>query len=86
MMRQAKSQARIPLECYGSRKNHEAIEVAVNHRLVADILQQKRIPGAIASVDAESCYDRITHAAGSLCSQTWNVDPDAIIAMLHPIK
>jgi hypothetical protein len=38
MMRQAESQARIPLECYGSQKNHEAIEVAVNHCLVADIL------------------------------------------------
>jgi hypothetical protein len=38
MMRQAKTQARISLECYGSRKNHEAIEVAVNRRLVTDIL------------------------------------------------
>jgi hypothetical protein len=30
MMRQAEAHARIPMECYGSRKNHEAIEVAVN--------------------------------------------------------
>jgi hypothetical protein len=86
MMRQAETQDRIPLECYGSRKNHEAIEVAVNRHLVADILQQKRIPGAIASVDAESCYDCITHAAGLLCAQTWDVDPQAIIAMLRPIQ
>ena len=82
MMRQAEVQGRIPLEIYGSRKNHEEVEVAINRRLVADLLRQKRIPGAIASVDAESCYDCIAHAAGSLCAQNWDVDPQAIIAML----
>jgi hypothetical protein len=79
MMQRAELLNRIPVECYGSRKNHEAIEVAVNRRLVADLLRQKRIPGAIASVDAESCYDWITHAAGSLCAQTWDVSPNAIL-------
>jgi hypothetical protein len=49
--------------------------MAVNRRLVADLMRQKCIPGAIPSVDAESCYDRITHAAGSLCAQTWDIDP-----------
>jgi hypothetical protein len=86
MMHQAEERARIPLECYGSRKNHEAIDVAVNRRLISDLLRQKRIPGAVASVDAETCYDRITHAAGSLCAQKWDVDPRAIIAMLLPIQ
>jgi hypothetical protein len=86
MMHQAKANERIPLECYGSRKNHEAMDVAVNQRLIADILWQKRIPGAVASVDAESCYDRITHAAGSLCVQSWDVHPNSIIAMLLPIQ
>jgi hypothetical protein len=38
MMHQAELLHRIPAECYGSRKNHEAIEVAVNWRLVADLL------------------------------------------------
>jgi hypothetical protein len=86
MMHQAKLQERIPMECYGSQKNHEAINVAVNRCLVVDLLQQKWIPGAIASVDAESCYDCITHAAGSLCAQTWDVSPNAIFAMLCPIQ
>jgi hypothetical protein len=53
---------------------------------MTNLLWQKRIPGAIASVDAESCYDRITHAAGSLCVQTWDVDPNAVFAMLRPIQ
>ena len=86
MMHQAEANERIPLECYGSRKNHEAVEIAVNRRLIADILRQKRIPGAIASVDADTCYDRITHAAGSLCVQSWDVDPNAVTAMLLPIQ
>jgi hypothetical protein len=72
MMHQAEAQGEIPFECYGSRKNHEAIEVALNRRLIADLLCQKRFPGAIASVDAHtSCYDRITHTAASLCVQGW---------------
>jgi hypothetical protein len=48
MMHQAKLHERIPMECYGSRKNHEAIDVAVNRRLVADLLRQKQIHSAIA--------------------------------------
>jgi hypothetical protein len=38
MMQQAKLQDRIPMECYGSWKNHEAIDVAVNQRLFVDLL------------------------------------------------
>jgi hypothetical protein len=38
MMHQAEANDCIPLECYGSRKNHEAVDVAVNQRLIADIL------------------------------------------------
>jgi hypothetical protein len=38
MMQQVEQHDRIPVECYGSRKNHEAIDVAVNWRLVADLM------------------------------------------------
>jgi hypothetical protein len=38
MMHQAKLQDRIPMECYGSWKNHEAIDVAVNRWLFVDLL------------------------------------------------
>jgi hypothetical protein len=31
----------IPREIYGGRKNHEAIEVALNRRLIADISRQR---------------------------------------------
>jgi hypothetical protein len=86
MMQRVEQRNAVPMECYGSRRNHEAIEVAVNRRLVTDLLRQKRFPGAIASVDADTCYDCITHAAGSLCAQSFDVDPQAIIAMLLSIQ
>jgi hypothetical protein len=86
MMHQAKLQDRIPMECYGSWKNHEAIDVAVNRRLFADLLRQKQIPGAIASVNAESCYDCITHAAGSLCAQQWDVSPQLSLPCFSPFN
>jgi hypothetical protein len=38
MMHQEELHHRIPQECYGSWKNHEAIDVAVKRRLVADLL------------------------------------------------
>jgi hypothetical protein len=57
MMHQVEAKDWIPLECYGSRQNHEAIDVAVNQRLIADLLWQKQIPGAVASIDAETCYN-----------------------------
>lgn len=77
---------RIPLECYGSWKDHEAIEVAINHHLFVNLLHQKCIPGAIASINVQSCYDRVTHVAGSLCAQNWDVNPRTIIAMLITIQ
>jgi hypothetical protein len=86
MMHQAESLKCTPLEYYGSRKNHEAIDVAVNCHLVANILHQKWIPSAITSVDAELCYDQIPHAAGYLCAQIWDGDPNAILAMLRRIQ
>jgi hypothetical protein len=48
MVHQAEANECIPLECYGSQENHEAVDVAVNQHLIADILRQKRIPGAVA--------------------------------------
>lgn len=54
MMRQVELRGCIPPECYSSQKNHEVIEVAINHHLIANILHQKFIPSTIASVNAQS--------------------------------
>ena len=51
-----------PEELGGSRKNHEAVDIALNWRITSDILRQLRRPGTITGVDAASCYDRIVHS------------------------
>ena len=44
-----------------SRKRYKAINVALNRKLVGDIMRQMRRPGTITGVDAVSCYDRIVY-------------------------
>jgi hypothetical protein len=87
MISRAERNAWIPQEIYGGRKNHEAIEVALNRRLITDILHQRHTPLAVAStVDAQNCYDRIAHSITSLVTQWLQVDPRAIVAMLFTIQ
>jgi hypothetical protein len=86
MMDRAEDNSWIPNELYGGQRNHEAIEVAMNRRLTADISRQRRAPLAIASVDAQTCYDRMAHSVASIAMQGWQVDPRAIRAMLRPIQ
>ena len=51
-----------PEELGGSRKHHEAVDIALNRKITSDIMRQSRRPGAISGVDAASCYDRIVHS------------------------
>jgi hypothetical protein len=76
----------IPREIYGRRKNHEAIEVALNQCLILDISQQCCTPMVVASVDAQNCYDHIAHSIASLAVQRLQVDPRAVVAMLFTIQ
>jgi hypothetical protein len=86
MMSRAEHNRWIPCEIYGGRKNHEAIEVAMNRRLLSDIACQQCTPIAIASVDAQTCYDRMAHSIASIAAQGWQVDPKAIVVMLLTIQ
>jgi hypothetical protein len=86
MMHRAESNRWIPPEIYGGRKNHEAIEVALNHRLLTNISRQRRMPIAVTLVDAQTCYDRMAHSIASITAQGWQVDPKAIVAMLITIQ
>ena len=62
VMRKVEARNGFPDELAGSRKFHEAIEVALDRILTSDIVRQLRRPGTITSVDAASCYDRIVHS------------------------
>ena len=63
----------IPPEVYGSRRNHRAIECVLHKVLTADLSRQCRVPLALCSNDAVSCYDRIIHSVASLCMQRLGV-------------
>ena len=65
----AESLAIIPSEAYGSRPERRANICALNKVLTYDVLRQKRLPAALCSNDAVSCYDRIIHSVASLCWQ-----------------
>jgi hypothetical protein len=41
---------------------------------------------AIASVDAQTCYDQMAHLIASSAAQGWQMDPKAIVAMLLTIQ
>jgi len=58
-IRHAEKNNLVAPEQYGSRNGKRAVEHAVNKRITYDILRQTRLPGAMRSNDAKSCYDRI---------------------------
>ena len=76
----------IPAECYGSRKHHEAINVALNQCLIGDILQQKWMAGVVASVDLTNCYDRMAHSITSLSCQCWGIPQEPLVSMLLTLQ
>ena len=86
MMQHAEQTGQVPDECFGSRNGHDAQELGLARRVVADLSRQRRWPVAVASVDAQTCYDRIVHSVASICCQRWDVDPHPIIAMLSTIQ
>ena len=86
MQNRAEDKKLLPDECYGSRAGRKAVDLALNRRLYADISRQRRVPMAIASVDATSCYDRIVHAIASICCQRWGVQVWAVMSMFLTIQ
>ena len=54
--------------------------------LFYDIVRQIRLSEGISSVDAENCYDRISHAIASLVFQAFGVPEKAIENMLTAIE
>jgi len=55
MMAWAEMTGSLAPEQHGSRKQHKAIDLAINKVLTYDILHQLKRPGAICSNDAKSC-------------------------------
>ena len=76
----------IPTEQYGGLHNKCSAEVGLNRRLFLDLLRLQRRNGALASVDAANCYDRMCHSIVSLCCQYFGVPAPPLICMLLAIQ
>jgi hypothetical protein len=88
MMKIAETTKSLAPEQYGSRRNHRAIDLAVNKALTYDILRQLHWPGAICSNDTRSCYDLIGHTQASIAMQRNGARPvvDCLFTTLQNAK
>jgi hypothetical protein len=85
MISRAEACGAIPDEQY-ARKGHTALEVAQMRMFHCDLLRLRRWPGAIASVDANNCFDRIGHSFMSLSCQAMGVGVGPLVSMLSALS
>ena len=76
----------VPEELAGSRKLHEAVEVALNRKLSSDVMRQLRRPGTITGVDASQCYDRIVHSIVILIARHVGLNLLPLLALFGVIQ
>ncbi len=69
-----------------SKRNRLANDRTLIKVLFYDIIRQTRLPAGISVVDADYCYDRITHPIVSMVFQALGVPQEAIILMLTTIQ
>jgi len=85
-MLQAKCMNALAMEQYGSQAGLAAIFQSLNMQLFLDVMQQRKIPVAICSNDAKSCYDRIIHGFAALAALHLGVPLMAIEVMFGTIQ
>ena len=85
MISRAEACGAIPDEQY-VRKGHTALEVSQMRMFHCDLLRLRRWPGAIASVDANNCFDRIGHSFMSLACQAMGVGVGPLVSMLSALS
>jgi hypothetical protein len=76
----------LALEQYGSRKKHQAIDLAVNKALTFDTLHQTKRAGAICSNDTKSCYDLIGHKQVALSMQRVGVPKNIVNCLFTTLQ
>lgn len=86
MMRIAEKTKSLATEQYGSRRQHKAIDLAVNKALTFDILRQLKRPAAICSNDAKSCYDLIGHTQAAISMQRVGVPKNFINCLFTTLQ
>jgi len=69
MIKNALSLNLIPEECYGSCPGCMAIQLSLDHTLMADVTRQSWASLAVALVDCLTCYDSVGHPPASIACQ-----------------
>jgi hypothetical protein len=75
----------MPDEIY-SERNRLADDGTLSKVIFYDIVQQLRRLACLAAVDADNCYDRISHPIASMTFQAFRVPTAAIESMLSTIQ
>ena len=85
MMDNARKYNLIPDEIF-SEKNRMADDGTLSKTLLYDLARQSRRPAGVSSVDADNCYDRVSHAIASLVCQAFGVSESTVCSMLKTIQ
>ena len=86
MMRNSEVSTDYPASQFGSKRGAKAIEAVRLKRMTLDIIRLNRQPATIITTDLHSCYDRIVHTVGALCSRKQGVREEPIKMMIDTIQ
>ena len=86
MMTRIGEEEEIPEEIIGGIQRRNLQEAGLVWVMTFDLLQQKRWRGAMISADAHTCYNRMQHAAISMCCQRLGVLMVVMICMLSTLQ
>lgn len=86
MMGRAEELGLLTMEQFGSRKCHQAIVAALNKKLTFDLMKQKRLPGAVCTNNAKSCYDQIVHNIAVICMIRAGALKEAVWSMFKTLR
>jgi hypothetical protein len=85
MMNTVRKYKLMPEEIF-SEKNHLADDGTLAKELFYNVVRQTRVPAGITAVDADDCYDRITHPIASLVFQALGLPKEARVSMCSTIQ
>jgi hypothetical protein len=58
----------ILMEVIGGRRLYIATHLALDKKLISDIVNMRKLPMITICADVTNCYDRVTHLFASLCT------------------
>ena len=85
-MQYAERKGLIPDGQFGSRKKHQAIDLALSKVLVWDLLAMRRLSAGWILNDAKSCFDRVVHWVAQVALQRFGLPYNAVKSMFLTLQ